>query len=132
MNTVARHITPETLHRVSGWLENLGRLTRHAEPADKDQIAVYADMLSRDFPASAFESRSLHAVAEGLTWWPAYDEIRKRLAEWWRVHNPSPTTETSQPVDTRRPWERREGETSADYQRRREAEMRRPRAESGQ
>ena len=130
--TVARYITPETLHRISGWLENLGRLTRHVEPPDTDQIAVYADMLSRDFPASAFDSRSLHAVAEGLTWWPAYDEIRKRLAEWRRARNPAPTTAIPEPINTRRPWERREGETSVDYRRRREAEIRQPKAEMGQ
>lgn len=124
MNAVARHTAPETLHRISAWLENLGRITRHAEPPDKDQIAVYADMLSRDFPASAFESRSLHAVAEEMSWWPAYEEIRKRLSAWWREHNPAPTNTAEKPHASRHPWERRDGECRFAYQRRREVEMR--------
>lgn len=50
-------------------------------------------MLCEEFPSSAFDARSLRAVVEAdpaLTWFPAFAELRARLAVWWRDHQPSP------------------------------------------
>lgn len=84
------------LHAASSWLSNLATLTRHKRKsptpdelrAQKEELALYATMLARDFPAAAFTSDSLHWVSRGKTYWPACEEIRQPLRDWWAIHRP--------------------------------------------
>jgi len=82
---------PEALRIIAGWLNNLAELTRHGEEGrpTKNKLAVTATMLGQDFPSSAFTTDSLHAVVQGAEWFPPYDTIRQRVAEWWQDHRPA-------------------------------------------
>ena len=80
----------ETLRIITGWLNDLSRLVRHGEAKPtKDQIAVYATVLAKDFPSGAFNIDSLQFAAQDMTWWPEYAALRPLLASWWRDHKPA-------------------------------------------
>ncbi|HUZ75487.1 MAG TPA: hypothetical protein VMU87_21085 [Stellaceae bacterium] len=78
----------ELRRHVAAWLTRLAGLTEAKVRPDKNDIADRAEILARHFPHAAFTTESLDAVATGLTWWPALDVIRNKLAEWWQEHGP--------------------------------------------
>ena len=98
---------PGTLKIIVGWLANLAKLTRHKQgrltPEDladlKDERALYATMLAKDLPSGAFTADSLHAVAQGNAFFPAYDEIRSTVQAWWNDHRPHSAPRLSGPDD---------------------------------
>ena len=82
--------TPAALRHIAGWLASLSRLTRHTgEPPAKDVLDDYARLLGRDFPPAAFSTDAMHAVLAGMEFWPSYDQLRARTADWWRDHKPA-------------------------------------------
>lgn len=105
MTGLDRPIDPQTRRIIVGWLANLARVTRHRQgrlsdedlAAMKDERAVYAELLARDFPSGAFTLDSLHAAAQGHAFFPAYDEIRARVLEWWQAHKPASVMRLSGP-----------------------------------
>jgi hypothetical protein len=85
------NVQESTTHRIIlSWLNNLSRLVRHTEEKPtKDQLGVYSVMLAKDLPSGAFTEESLHHVAQGMTFWPDYDSVRKKALAWWRDHKPA-------------------------------------------
>ena len=81
----------ESLRIIAGWINNYAESTRHGEEGrpTKNKLALYASLLAKDFPSGAFTLDSLHYVVHGNEWFPAYDVIRKGLAEWWERHKPT-------------------------------------------
>lgn len=76
--------------RILRWLDTLADLTRSGEDRiTPDKLAIYAAMLARDgLPPEAFGMNSLHAVSDGMTFFPAYAELRRTLLAWWRDNKP--------------------------------------------
>ena len=90
---------PDTATRriIASWLAQLAKVTRHKQgrlsddevAALKDERAIYAELLAMDLPSGAFTLDSLHAVAQGHSFFPAYDEIRRTVQAWWNENKPA-------------------------------------------
>lgn len=75
---------PEHAQHIAAWLRKLAALvSRRGEDCGRDQIALYAEMLIRDYPRAAFTTTSLQFVAEACEWWPPYAVLRKLVGEHW-------------------------------------------------
>jgi len=75
---------PEHAQHIAAWLRKLAALvSRRSEDCGRDQMALYAEMLIRDYPRAAFTTASLQFVAESCEWWPPYAVLRKLLGEHW-------------------------------------------------
>lgn len=77
---------PEGTKRIVRWLNDLALLvSRRDRDATREQIALYAEMLCRDFGKDAFNTDTLHLVASGLEWWPSLTALVARIEEAWKV-----------------------------------------------
>jgi hypothetical protein len=72
---------PEKLRVITSWLRGLAHLTR-SDRADDEAIALMAAMLEPEFASSAFNQRTLRAVAAGTEFWPSFAELSRLLREW--------------------------------------------------
>ena len=77
-------------NRIGTWLNDLAALTAGAAPlADaKAKVAALTAMLNDQFPPEAFTRTSLEAVASNCKFFPAYAELQKQLASWWKNNKP--------------------------------------------
>jgi hypothetical protein len=82
---------PGLEQRILAWLNGLVNLTiSGADSVSTEKLAAYADMLVKDgFVSAAFTSDSLHDAAQGARFFPAYDDIRRKLAAWWSANRPA-------------------------------------------
>ncbi|WEQ51192.1 hypothetical protein LV478_11690 [Komagataeibacter oboediens] len=75
---------PEHAKHIAAWLRKLGALVRrNADDCGPDQMAIYAEMLIRDYQRAAFTNAALHYVAEACEWWPSYAVLRRLVGEHW-------------------------------------------------
>ena len=82
---------------IAAWIANLAKITRHKQgklnddelAALKEERAIYAELLAKDLPSGAFTLDSLHAVVQGHSYFPPYDEIRSRVQAWWNENRPA-------------------------------------------
>lgn len=86
--------------RIAKWLQSLRDVTVPGTDAvNAERIATTASLLAKDgFPSAAFTSDSLHRVAQGQRFFPAYDDIRKGLHSWWDAHRPASAPQIAGPV----------------------------------
>jgi len=84
-------MTPERLHHVSAWLNDLATLTAGNAPlADsKTKIAALASTLADEYPEAAFTKASLVHVARACKFLPSFGEICTALSAWWRENRPA-------------------------------------------
>lgn len=75
------------------WLAALGALTAASMTADdaRVKIAAYAALLRTKYPASAFTTESLEAVAATSKFFPSYGEVCERLTAYWEQRRPPST-----------------------------------------
>ena len=87
----ARQADPHTLKIIGGWLKALADLTRASadDPVSTSKLTTYATMLAKDLPIPAFTTDSLHFIAGGKVFFPAYEDIRASLVAWWNERKPS-------------------------------------------
>ncbi|HTI81804.1 MAG TPA: hypothetical protein VL614_15250 [Acetobacteraceae bacterium] len=82
----------QTLKHITSWVKQLhDAVPRHDEgdPPTKEKWAVLASLLGKDYPSGAFTMASLHATAQGLTYFPGYEIIRQRVGSWWQANMPA-------------------------------------------
>jgi hypothetical protein len=100
---------------IANWLTRLMAVTRQSteNPIDDEALADYAEMLAADYPVAVFNTASLRAVASGNEWFPAYERIRRALAD--HIKSLAPTTQSDDPaLETwQRYWNRRRAEIKA-------------------
>ena len=75
------------LQAVNLWVSKLALLTVGGKtPPTKQQIGLYAMTLAAELPASAFTEASLHEVAQGCEFFPAYSVVKTALEGWHEAH----------------------------------------------
>ena len=87
-------MTPDaqTLKHIVSWVKQLHDVVpAHSDqgPPTKEKWAVLAALLANDYPSGAFTTASLHATAQGITYFPVYEVIRQRVGAWWQVNRPA-------------------------------------------
>jgi hypothetical protein len=79
----------ETKRHVARWVTRLSAITRQGGgDLDAQTLRDLAEMLADEFPAGAFTTGSLQAVASAHEWFPAYAVIRGGVGEWWAENRP--------------------------------------------
>jgi hypothetical protein len=84
-------ISQTDFQTITQWLRSLGVLcagTMTAEDA-KMRCAAYADLVSAEFPVTAFTRKSLEHVASKCKFFPSYGELVQHLGEIWRENLPA-------------------------------------------
>jgi hypothetical protein len=80
----------ETKRHVARWITRLSAITRQGGgDLDAQTVRDLAEMLADDFPAGAFTTESLQAVAREHEWFPAYAVIRAVVGQWWAENRPA-------------------------------------------
>lgn len=75
--------TKQQLQAVAIWVSKLSLLTTGGKtPPTKQTISLYAEILAGDLPATAFTEASLHEVASGCEYFPAYSVVKTALETW--------------------------------------------------
>jgi len=105
---------PQSLHIIAKWLAKLAAISNlPADLSAKDlklKFETEAQLLGAALPSGAFTDASLAHVAEGNPWFPPYDTIRARLAEWWRDHRPASAPMIADDRAKPAGWDQRDGE----------------------
>jgi len=105
---------PQSLHIIAKWLAKLAAISNlPADLSAKDlklKFETEAQLLGAALPSGAFTDASLAHVAEGNPWFPPYDTIRARLAEWWRDHRPASAPMLADNRAKPSGWDKRDGE----------------------
>lgn len=76
---------------VREWCNSLGVLTAISVDSEdaRLRLAAFVPLLADRFPAAAFTTASLEAVArECVKGFPSYGELAEHLAAWWKAHRP--------------------------------------------
>lgn len=89
MTTNSRSADPQAVKHIASWLKALTDLMAPGkEPVSAEKMRSNATMLAMDLPTGAFTTESLHFVAQGRSYFPAYDEMRAQLVAWWNERKP--------------------------------------------
>lgn len=89
--------TKQHLQTAAIWVAKLSLLTTGGRtPPTKQTINLYAEILAADLPMGAFTEASLHEVAGGCEFFPAYSVVKTALEAWHATAKllaiPSPTS----------------------------------------
>lgn len=82
----------ERTEPIRQWLLALFALSANNMPRAEIEarLDAYVPVLTREFPSGAYTEDSLAYVARQCTFAPAYGEVSRNLAAWWRDNRPMP------------------------------------------